>query len=189
MAVASDVRSTLTRTRYAATIHCRLGGRQAPLGGIQQLGQSQTQQIDEEYTIGRGFRGRPAALVPQNLTSRTLSLNRFDLFSEVFESTFGVNGEEWATIADMGATFEIYEIWKPPVPSLGLLATNAVNQVNSGAFDTVLTGIEGAVTLASPSVMYAYRGCRFTNFGRVIRVDNAIVNVDSSVIWRDRVKI
>lgn len=158
LAGARDVPITRTRTSHALLIRVA-GGR--VVGACNGFSHTQTRNVEEEFEVGVGARGySPADMVPQNVTGRTLSIQRYDLFQRPCEEAFGT-GFEYTSLADQRRPFTLRTIWRSPVSS-------------------VLGGRR----------VYEYTGCYFTRFGRTARTtDDRIVNVDAEIAYQDRRRV
>lgn len=152
------VARTRTRTSHGLTIRVA-GGR--IIGAIYGFTHNQTRQLDEEWEINIGARGAaPSDIVPQNVTERSLRINRYDLFTRNMEEVFNRTGEI-ATLSDQFRPFTLRTIWQSPV----------------------------GIVLGGRRV-YQYTGCWFRSIGRTARADdNRIINVDAELIYQDRVRL
>ena len=154
----SRVPHTRTRTSHGLTI--RVGGGRI-VGAVQSVQHSQSRQIDEEWEINRGHRGAgPADLVPQNVTTRTLQVTRYDLFVRNMEEVFDTSGEI-VSLSDQFRPFSLRTIWQSPV-------------------GIVLGGRR----------IYEYSGCWFSSIGRNVSVDdNRVVSVDAQITYQYRRRV
>lgn len=153
-----------TRTSYGLTIHLKVGNKRAVVGGVHEFSERQGIQLDREYTVARRTRGRPAEVIPQNLSVHTLTLQRYDLFGDTLEQVFGT--DEWATLADQSGPMSIRTVWRDPVG----------------------TTIPGLVEVLGPSQrVYQYDRCYFADFGRAVRAaGDRIVGTNAVVVWTDK---
>lgn len=150
------VPNTRTRTTHGLTLRDGRTGRL--FGAIHTFSPKQTRAVEEEFEINRDSRGIPVDLVPQNLTSRTLGLSRYDLYTRVMEELFGTT--ELHILTDQRRPFRIRETWLAPA--------------------TV------AVLGAGPRI-YEYIDCWFTDIGRTLSAsDDRIVKVEATLMFRDR---
>lgn len=103
--------TTVTRTSHALTIH-GAGRRRGIIGAVHALSVSQTRQVDEEFEVDVFGHGRPIELVPQNLTARTMQINRYDLYHQVMEEVFG---DELIDLTDQSSPFSLRTAWGAPL--------------------------------------------------------------------------
>lgn len=155
---ASQVPRTRTRTSHGLLIRVA-GGR--VIGAVNGFTHSQQRQVDEEFEVDANAKGyAPVDQVPQNITTRTLSIQRYDLWQRPIEEAFGT-GFEYINLADQARPFVLRTIWRSPVGSL-------------------LGGRR----------VYEYTGCYFTRFGRTMRSDdNRIVNADAEIVYALRRRV
>jgi len=107
--------NTRTRTSHALTI--RDGATGQLIGAIYTFAPKQARTLEEEYEINRDTRGLPVDIVPQNLTTRTLQIARYDLFTKIMEDVFG--HKEMVILTDQKRPFRIRETWRDPAAILG----------------------------------------------------------------------
>lgn len=157
-AFASQIPRTRTRTSHALLIRVA-GGR--VIGAANGFTHNQSRQVDEEFEIDANAKGySPVDLIPQNITTRTLSIQRYDLFQRPIEEAFGT-GFEYVALADQSRPFVLRTTWRSPVSSL-------------------LGGRR----------VYEYTGCYFTRFGRTVRSDDSrIVNADAEIVYALRRRV
>lgn len=156
--VPERVPRTRTRTSHGLTLRVT-GGR--VIGAVNAVGESQTRAVDEEWEINRSAHGAgPADIIPQNVTTRTLKISRYDLYVQHMEEVFNQTGE-MVSLSDQFRPFSLRTIWQSPV----------------------------GIVLGGRRV-YEYVGCWFTNLGRNVRSDdNRIINVDADVVYQYRRRI
>lgn len=149
-----------TRTRTSHGLSIRVGGGRI-IGAVNVLSHNQSRQIDEEWHINKGSRGaEPADLIPQNVTGRTLTVSRYDLFVRNMEEVFDRTGEI-IVLSDQFKPFSLRTIWQSPV-------------------GIVLGGRR----------IYEYTGCYFSRIGRAVRsTDDRIVNVDAEITYKLRRRV
>lgn len=149
---------TRTRTSHGLTI--RVGGGRV-IGAVNALTHSQTRQIDDEWEIDvNGVGQAPADMVGQNVTTRSLTISRYDLFVRNMEETFNKTGEI-VSLSDQFRPFSLRTTWQSPV-------------------GIVLGGRR----------IYEYIGCWFSDIGRTVRTDdNRIVSVDATITYRVRRRV
>lgn len=156
--VPKDVPRTRTRTSHGLLIRVA-GGR--VIGAINGFTHTQSRQIDEEWEVRREANGRaPADLVPQNVTDRTISVSRYDLWTRNMEEVLNQTGE-LVSLADQFRPFSLRTAWRSPV----------------------------GIVLGGRRV-YEYQGCWFSRIGRTARSDdNRLINVDAEIRYHDRIRI
>lgn len=149
-----------TRTRTSHALLIRVAGARV-IGAVNGFTHTQTRQVDEVFDVDQGATGyAPVELIPQNTTTRTLRIQRYDLFATPVEAAFGP-GFEYTNLADQARPFVLRTIWRSPVASI----------------------------LGGRSV-YEYTGCYFTSFGRTVRSDDTrIVNADAEIVYALRRKV
>lgn len=148
----SQVPVTRTRTSHGLLIRVA-GGR--VVGAVNGFTHTQTREVQDEFEIDVNAVGHgPVDIVPQNITTRSLQIKRYDLWQRPMEEAFGT-GAELVTLADQARPFVLRSIWRSPVSSL-------------------LGGRR----------VYEYTGCYFTSIGRnALSTDNRIVNVDAQITY------
>ena len=150
--LSSQVPVTRTRTSHGLLIRVA-GGR--TIGAVNGFTHRQSREVQDEFecdvnAVGYG----PVDIVPQNITTRTLSIKRYDLWQRPMEEAFGTSGELVA-LADQSRPFVLRSVWRSPVSSL-------------------LGGRR----------VYEYTGCYFTSFGRTASsTDSRIINVDAEITY------
>lgn len=149
---------TRTQTSHGLTIRVT-GGR--IIGAVHTFTHTTERQLDEEWEVNIGARGAsPTEIVPQNVTTRALSIERYDLYVRNMEEAFNSTGEI-ISLSDQFRPFSLRTIWQSPV---GL----------------VLGGRR----------VYEYRGCWFRSIGRTASADGQrIINVNAEIVYRDRVRL
>lgn len=153
---ARSVPNTRTRTTHGLTLRDGRTGRL--FGAIHTFSPKQTRAVEEEWEINRDSRGIPVDLIPQNLTSRTIGLSRYDLYTRVMEELFGTT--ELDILTEQRRPFRMRETWLDPT-AIGFLG-------------------------AGPRI-YEYIDCWFTDIGRTLSAsDDRIVKVEATLMFRDR---
>lgn len=157
-AFASTLPRTRTRTSHGLLIRVA-GGR--VIGACNGFTHNQAREVQDEFEVDANAKGYgPVDIVPQNITSRTLSIQRYDLWQRPIEEAFGT-GFEYVSLADQSRPFVLRTAWRSPVGSL-------------------LGGRR----------VYEYTGCYFTRFGRTARTDdNRIINVDAEIVYVTRRRV
>ena len=148
----SQVPRTRTRTSHGLLIRVASG---RVVGAINEFSHSTTRDVRDVFEINANSYGQaPVDLIPGNVTSRTISVQRYDLFQAPMEEAFGT-GFEYETLADQARPFSLRTIWRSPVGS-------------------ALGGRR----------VYEYTGCYFTRIGRTARTtDSRIVNVNAEITY------
>lgn len=143
-----------TRTRTSHGLLIRVAGGRV-VGAVNGFTHTQTREVEDAFELNSTAVGYgPVDQIPQNITQRSLSIKRFDLWQRPMEEAFGVSGE-FVTLADQSRPFVLRSIWRSPVGSL-------------------LGGRR----------VYEYTGCYFTSFGRTASTtDNRIINVDAEITY------
>lgn len=77
--------NTVTRTSHSVTI--RSNGRY--IGAITSFDMSQTREVNDRFYISPNPSYLPQDIIPANVTSRIIRLNRYELYRRPFEEIFG----------------------------------------------------------------------------------------------------
>lgn len=155
---------TRTQTAYALTIHATVGNRRGRIGAIHELGQSQSRTVEERFEICSNAVGLPIELVPQIVTGRTLTINRYDLYGSTMEEVFGFPNALHMLSAQT-APISLRLSWRDP---------------NGSALGAALNP-----NFFSPSVkVLEFYDCYFTQIGRTVSMDSIIVQANASLVWR-----
>jgi hypothetical protein len=156
--LASQVPVTRTRTSHGLLIKVA-GGR--VVGAVNGFSHSQSRDVEDVFEVDANATGYgPVDLIPQNTTTRTLVIKRYDLWQRPMEEAFGVSGE-FVALADQTRPFILRTTWRSPVSSL-------------------LGGRR----------VYEYTGCWFTSFGRnAATTDSRIINVDAQIKYAYRRRV
>jgi hypothetical protein len=151
--------------------------------------------------------GHPADIVPQILRTRTIQIQRYDLFPQIMEEVFGTR--ELITLADQFRPFSVREIWKSPqqkLPSVPILPTDfgqvrklstdanaKLSALNRNIEETQAAGGFGGNFLAelfAPRRIYEYIGCWFSDLGRSLSAsESRVVNVSATLIYQDKRRV
>lgn len=157
---------TKTRTAYALTLHATVGNRRGVIGAVYDIGVHQSRPVEDEFEIDAGGRGLPRELVPQVLSTRSISLKRYDLFRATIEQVFGNSTSpisEFVTLADQMTPISMRLTWKMPQN----------------------TDIEYVVANQPNQRSYEFVDCYFTDLGRTVSMGNVIVGSDATLTWRN----
>jgi len=103
------VPNTKTRLDHAFTLRT---GKGRIIGAVFKADQRQSRQLDDEYEIDPNAHGEVADIVGQSLTNRTLSVERYDLYTDVMEEVFG--DRELSMLTDQSQGFRLREAWRGP---------------------------------------------------------------------------
>lgn len=124
-----NVPNTVSRTRHGLVL--RIDGR--IVGAATSISWQQSQGLEETFELGR-YDGLPNHLVPATVGSRTISLGRIDLYSDLFEELTASQGgqrrgrrsnerlrQELLHLGQSRSPFTLDEVWDGPelVPSRG----------------------------------------------------------------------
>jgi len=150
---------TCVKTRYALTLHAQVGNRRGVIGAVHDIAHSQSLIVDEEYEVDQLATGLPRELVPQIVANRTLTLQRYDLYTATIEQIFGT--PELFTLADQTGPISLRMMWKDPNPS----------------------SVAAIVQAQSAVSVYEFTHCYITSLGRTARTDNAIVGTNATLVW------
>lgn len=197
----------LTFTRLSHALLIRVRGR--VIGAIHTWSPQQSRTVDTEFEIDVNSTGRPAAVIPQEMGTRSLRIGRYDLYAKTIEDVF--TDTEFENITDQRVPLTLREHWYAPGSGLagiqntlglnfslfGVNAGGAVGsqgsigqvdgQVNVG--QAILNAVS-ALGAGSQPRAYEYRGCFFQDIGRQISAQSdRTVNVDATITYRERVRI
>jgi hypothetical protein len=152
---------TTTKTSFSLTIHATSANRRGVIGAVSEISVRQSFVVDEEYDVHVDGRGLPRELVPQIMSSRTLRLNRYDLYTQTLEQVFGSPTEIILSAKAIGP-ISMRLTWRPPERST-----------------------LGAIVVAqSTTSVYEYGDCYITDIGRTMSTNNVIVGADATLVWR-----
>lgn len=163
------VPGTTVRTSFSLTLHATVYDaakgivRRGVIGAVSEIVPRQQMKVDEEYELDRFGRGLPRELVPQNLTNRSLTLRRYDLYTKNIEQIF--NGNALVMLIDQRTPISLRMTWRDPNPSL-------VGQIANPETYTAATQV------------YEFSDAYITDLGRTISTNNVIVGADATLIWR-----
>lgn len=161
---------TRTRTSYTLTLHATSGKRRGVIGAVHELSYDQGMQVEDLFEVDGFAKGLPRELVPQILSSRTLKLARYDLYTATIEQIFG--RPELITLADQLGPVSLRMIWKDPEPQL-VVDPSTVGVTNIQNF------------LPIPALhAYEFTDCFITSLGRTISTQNRIVGANATLNWR-----
>lgn len=154
-AASSGLPLTRTRTSHGFTLHAAYQGR-APriIGALQSVHFGQSRPVDDEFEVEANATGLPIDQVPQTLSRREISFDRFDTFSTILEEIFG--GAELIMLIDQAHPLAIREVWKDPS---GLLTTTTrayqYNNVYMVDFDRQMSSTDSRIV--GTKVVFKYR--------------------------------
>lgn len=105
---------TKTRTSHGLTLRVA-GGR--VIGAVRAFTHSVSRDVEDQWELDAHATGyAPVDIVPGNVVSRTLRIERYDLFVQVMEQVTG--SRELVTLADQTTPFTLRAHWQSPVGSL-----------------------------------------------------------------------
>lgn len=191
----------ITRTRLSHALTIRANGR--IIGAIHQWSPSQSREVDTEFEVGPNEVGMPRDLVPQTVSTRTIRISRYDLYTTAMEEAFG--STEIINLVDQFRPFTLREVWAAPGGLNSLLAATGFN-LNLGALQTGLLpsasvslpqtpGAAAALVFSSLTAgtsprQYEFGGCWFTNIGRTIDAkSDRVVSVEAEVTYLTKRRI
>lgn len=116
------VPATRTRTTHAFALHAvsnlptaadgTLRFRRGMVGAVHVVNMQQTRTVDDVWEVDAYNAGLPADVVPQALTGRTLTVARYDLWTNLMEQVFGQG--EVIDLTDQARPFALREVWGSP---------------------------------------------------------------------------
>jgi hypothetical protein len=159
---------TRTVTTYALSLHMRVANRSGPIGAVHEVSHNQNIQISEEYDVARNSIGLPRELIPQNLTTRSLRLGRYDLYRSTMEQI-------------MGQPFELLMLNK----QIGPISMRLTWKYPDAApwVDNLSGATASAADRKAQSFVYEFQGCYITGMGKTMNVGNVIVGSNADLIW------
>lgn len=178
---------TEARTTHALLI--RVGGK--TIGGIYDWNVTQSRDMREPYAINLFNRGLPADMVPGNVTNRSLSVKRYDLYTDVMEECFGTT--ELEVLSDQVRPLSLREVWLAP----GAATQLGPDLARAAGADAELASLLGGSLNALLTVgagsgrLYEYKGVWFTDLGRTSSATgDRVVGVDATLKfqWRHRLQ-
>lgn len=149
---------TKTKTAYSLTLHAVVGNRRGVIGAVHEISTAQSLQVDEEWEVDALARGLPRELVPQVVTGRSFTLNRYELYSATLAQVFGA--PELITLADHLGPVSLRLMWKDPNPS---------------DFGAILANTQMSV--------YEYTGCYLTQMTMSASMSSIIVGTNAQLMW------
>lgn len=166
---------TAAKTSHALSIHMVMGKNRAQVGGITSISYNQSVILDEEYEVNRFATGLPKELVAQILNTRTLSIDRYELWHtplmRLINPTATVSAPELLSLVQQ-VPFEIRTRWTEPNTNLGILLGDAV--INS-----FLTSSN------SKRNIYCFKGCKFTTLGQTLSAEgDRSVLMKGNITWK-----
>lgn len=178
----------ITRARTTHALLIRVGGRN--VGAIYKWSTVQRRSMKSKFEVNPYGYGLPADLVPSTLETRSISVDRVDLYDEILEECFG--SRELVTLTDQTRPFNLREVWLAPgaATQLGpdlLRAAGADSQLASllgGSLNAVLTVGSGAGRL------YEYRGAYFESINRSASADgDRVSRASGELVWQWRTRL
>jgi hypothetical protein len=103
---------TQARTSHAITI--RVNGK--TIGAIQSWNTAQTRGLTQYYELNAETSGEVVETVPGNLGGQSLSVSRYDLYTDRMEEVFGARGVPARVdmLSDYRSSFDVFEITRFP---------------------------------------------------------------------------
>lgn len=158
---------TATKTRFGTRILVTVAGIvKGEIGGIQKVSMRQTRSVQDEFELApqrpRSSMGLPNHITPGNVTSRTLNIDRYEIYREPFYAIFGAS--------------------RP----LTTLQNNNCGLVIRVQTELPLSSSLVSAMIRDPSLRYQtteYSGCYFTDMGETYDVGNVIVGVNATMTW------
>lgn len=149
---------TKQRTAFSLTLHASSGNRRGVIGAVKSIAWGQSQNVDEVYEVNSLTRGLPVELVPQLLQSRTIKLNRYELYDDTIFKVFGNPG---IMLIDARTPISMRFMWKRPEPS---------------TFGSLLAGTTMEV--------WEFSGCRITSLAQNLSAEgDPRLYADADLIW------
>jgi len=150
-------------TPYALTLHAGVNGKYATIGAVKEISVTQNMGLDQEYDINLGGEGLPVELIPQKLDTRTMRLQRFDLYTSRLEHVFGQPGELLLLTQQLGP-INMRMTWRTPSAS-PIFERFALNK--------------GAKT-----AIYEFKNCYLTSISRTVSIEQATVSASADLVWQ-----
>lgn len=100
--------STLVRTSHALTI--KVGGN--TIGLINGWTPAQSRTVTPIFELDIDNSGDPVECMPGNMSGMTVSINRYDIYTQRMEEAFGTT--DLTMLSRQGQPFEVFEIWVSP---------------------------------------------------------------------------
>jgi len=103
------VPNTRTRMDHGFTLRTSNG---RIVGAVFAVDMQQSRALDDEFEIDVNAHGEVADIVGQALTTRTMSVRRFDLYTDIMEEAFGT--VELDMLTDQAGGFTLRTAWRSP---------------------------------------------------------------------------
>jgi hypothetical protein len=163
--------NTATRTNHALTIHGIHGSKRRVIGAISDFNVQQSRALTEIQEVNVNAYGQPVDIIPGHMTTRTINVQRYDLYSKVIEELFADDTapfKEWNMLLDQTRPFVLRTVWLNP---------------SGGTFGAIGGALSG-------KRVYEFLGCWFTSMGRTISSKgDRIINVNATIQWKERRRI
>lgn len=101
---------TQTRMDHALTIRT---GNGRTIGAINGWAEQQSRTIEDVFDVEVNSNGLPAELIPQIVGTRTVRVDRYDLYTSIMEEAFGTR--ELVMLTSQAQPFRVREIWREPL--------------------------------------------------------------------------
>ena len=109
----ASVPTTNARLTHAYRLRTS-GGR--TIGAVYQCDEDQGRNVDLEFEVDVNGVGQPADIIPQDMTTQTLTIARWDLYTSVIEEAF--TNFELSMLTDQSRGFRLQEVWRAPTSIL-----------------------------------------------------------------------
>lgn len=164
--------NTTTRTTQSIKIFAGPLGRRIPIGAVHEISTSQTREVDEEYAISnedRRGRTEPVSLIPQTLSGRSLTLNRYDLYGNEFEQAFG--SQPFFMLSQQKAPISIRLTYSSPTEG------------SIGSLIAPVKSVRGEFAME-------FQDCYFKTLGRTLSAEgNIISKANGQLVWKKLVPV
>lgn len=178
----------ITRTRTTHALLIRVGGRN--VGAIYKWDITQRRDIKSKFEVNPYGYGLPADIVPATLATRTISVERADLYDDIMEECFG--SKELVTLTDQTRPFNLREVWLAPGAATQLGPDLARAAGSDAQLASLLGGsLNALLTVGSGAGRtYEYRGAYFESISRSSSADSDRVSrARGELVWQWRVRL
>ena len=156
---------TSTKTRYGVKLLVNVGSEaKGVIGGIQKISPRQSRATKDEFELSATPTGLPNHVTPGNVTSRTIAIDRYEIYRAPFWRLFG-HTAPLICLCDQRVPITVRVQTELP------LSSSLVSAV-----------------IRDPSLRYQvveYKGCYFTDLGETYDVGNVIVGFNGTLTWSD----
>lgn len=164
---------TTTATTFALTLHLKLPGTNGyiPIGAVHECSHTHSLTVDEEFDVNLGSRGVPRALIPQNTSGRSITFQRYDLYTSRLEQVIGGQATPLLLLSNQLGPLSMRFMWKSPKSSNPLLGNSFPSGSDGGLY------------------AYAFLDCYMTSMQRTMSAQNVIVGTSGTITWRTVVPV